>query len=60
MQSLVDKESKSSFSFPGLQDTSIPRASKIVPEPEMKSAVVKKVKDTVPGTKKLVINKPKY
>jgi len=58
---LLNKESKATFNFQGLQDRSIPKASEITPavEPVKK---VKKVSEpaTASGSKKLVINKPKY
>jgi len=61
MPELMNKEAKPTFNFQGLQDRAIPKASEITPvvEPVKK---IKKVSEpaTVAGTKKLVINKPKY
>jgi len=60
MPELLDKESKASFNFPGLQDRSIPKASEITAVVDSVKKVKKTVEPTVTGTKKLIINKPKY
>jgi len=56
---LVNKESKPTFNFAGLQDRS--RASEITAVQEEPVKKVRKTSEaTVTGTKKLVLNKPKY
>lgn len=66
MQTLIDKEYKPSFNFPGLQDRAMPKNADVaVPEPK-KVTKTKKTIDSIPtpgttsGTKKLLISKPKY
>lgn len=60
MPDLFDKESKPTFNFPGLQDRSIAKASEITAVQEPVKKVRKSTEATVTGTKKLVLNKPKY
>jgi len=58
----MDKESKATFNFNGLQDRSMPRARAEDVQSTVQEEPVKKVRKeaTVTGTKKLVLNKPKY
>lgn len=71
MQSFMDKESKPSFNFPGLQDRSQPAQSAAKAAEGVQGAQAEPVKRgrkpaaapvaaATPGTKKLVIGKPKY
>lgn len=60
MPELINKEAKPTFNFAGLEDRAIPKASEITPVVEPIKKVKKTVEPTVTGTKKLVINKPKY
>ena len=57
---LVNKESKATFNFAGLQDRSVPRASEITAVEEPVKKVRKSSDATATGSKKLVLNKPKY
>jgi len=61
MPDLINKESKPTFNFAGLQDRSMSKASEITPAVEEPVKKVRKTSEaTVTGTKKLVLNKPKY
>ena len=57
----MNKESKPTFNFAGLQDRSMPKASEITPAVEEPVKRVRKTSEpTATGSKKLVLNKPKY
>jgi len=64
MQQLIDKETKASYNFPGLEDRAIPKVSNV--EIAVDKESLKKPKKTVEsitptsGTKKLILNKSKY
>ena len=61
MPELMNKESKPTFNFAGLQDRSMPKASEITPAVEEPVKRVRKTSEpTAMGSKKLVLNKPKY
>ena len=61
MPDLINKESRATFNFAGLQDRSMSKVSEITPAVEEPVKKVRKTfEPTATGSKKLILNKPKY